>query len=718
MKSSFFTRPLVTPLIVAFVVTVMFGSTAQAQGDGAVNPAISLLGTEFVVAFPINDGSQFQGPANLEIYITSPLASATVDVRVGSSSAVQRLTISRGESVTLATNKTGVASLPAAIEILPDDSEKVMEKGITITSTAPIAIHVMNAKAVSSDGYTAIPTHHWDTLYLATTYYDFNEKNNRNTWAGGFCVVAKDDDTEVTMRLRGTGGGLATTRGGRRIGDEFTVTLQRGEVYQVMGDGTTRNMFDLTGSVITSTKPVGLISFHARTAMPNAGPMEGRDHLAEMTPPVSAWGKRYVTLEYSRERLNGLGRGDYYRVLAAYDSTLVTGRFYDKMTKNLIGNINSGRLNAGEFQDFYYPGATPGTFPYGVVMFESNKPFFVMQYSTSASWDGDTQNDPFMINVTPIEQFLSGAVFQTPTLDNYNVHLLNLVIHVLHPETEIEDLQSLQIDGKPLWNSTLDVESPALLAAENPIPYDTRYRLRHVTIRLIENGGSHTITTNGRLRFGGYVYGFGNFDSYGYPAAAGFPDLSADAVGSSIISTIDTVNPSGSQRTIQFATVNAANGGSPRIAYVREDLSFNVSLQGALGHFSRVTASTRAEVTVEQVDTTSPAFARLIAYDFAGNVDTITVSFAARDTTTSSVDASELSALRVYPVPATSWIHIEGLSDGGQLQLFDSRGVALRAERVETATMELDLTNVPTGLYILVFTNNGRRQAISVPLVR
>lgn len=175
-------------------------------------------------------------------------------------------------------------------------------------------------------------------------------------------------------------------------------------------------MFDLTGSVITSTKPVGLISFHARTAMPNAGRMEGRDHLAEMTPPVSDWGKRYVTLEYSRERPNGIGRGDYYRVLAAYDSTRVTGRFYDKVTKNLVGNINSGRLNAGEFQDFYYPGATPGTFPYGVVMFESNKPFFVMQYSTSASWDGDTMHDPFMIGVTPIEQFLSGAVFQTPVL--------------------------------------------------------------------------------------------------------------------------------------------------------------------------------------------------------------------------------------------------------------------------------------------------------------
>lgn len=626
-------------VVFALLASPLLGVAQTSKVYDALQNANGAQGREFVLAFPTNDGSQFQGPANLEIYVATSAREAQVDLRFAGEIATKRFTVKNGEIVTLSTTASGVLSLSAGYEILATESEQTIPKGIIVTSSAPISIYVINAKNVSSDGYLALPTSIWGRKYLSTSYYDFAELNNRFTWAGGFCVIAKDDDTDVTIRLRGQGAGTARTRGNRRIGDIITINMRRGEVYQVMGDGTTRNSFDLTGSEITSTKPVGLISFHARTALPNASRLEGRDHLVEMTPPVSAWGKRFITTEYSRVSSNGQGRGDYYRIIAAEDNTRITGRFLDKVSKQLIGNLNSGLLNAGEFQDYYYPGGAPGTLPYGVVMFEGNKPFFVMQYSTSASWDGDTQNDPFMINVTPIEQFLTETIFQTPTLDNYNTHLLNLIIHVLHPETELEDLRSLEIDGKPVWNSNFTIDAPVLLAPENPIPNDYGLRMRHLTVRFGERGGTHTIKTNGRIKFGGYIYGFGNFDSYGWPAAANFRD----------VSTVDTLPPLFTKtEDCGDYTYNATElrnqPDPPVIPPTRDSMQvetgfFSISLTpesdnyrlvyvtDPTGSFPKDPSYTRFQFRLEVIDKSKDAVGYLVMQDFADNFTFDTVRF-------------------------------------------------------------------------------------------
>lgn len=513
-------------------------STASAQNEKVREALMSnsgAQGTEFFIVWPLNDGSAGASAPDMEIYIATSAQVANVEATFSGDNTRRRFQVQNNKITTMSTNKTGSLGLSGSYEINHSENEQVVQKALILTSDKPISVYVINAKRVSSDGYLALPTSVWGRRYIATSYYDFRELNNRNTWAGGFCFFAREDNTNVTVRLRGQGQGTARTVRGRNIGETFTVTLQRGECYMVMGDGSTRNSFDLTGSEITADRPIGFISFHARTAMPNSAALEGRDHLIEMTPPVTAWGKRYTSLEYSREQKNGQGRGDYYRIIATEDGTRVEGRFMEKISKRVVGNLNSGLLNAGQFQDFFYPGGTPSTLPYGVVQFAGNKPFFVMQYSTSANWDGDTQNDPFMINVTPEEQYLSGTIFQTPELDNYNIHLLNLVIKVLHPETAIDDLKSLMIDGKAVWNSNLTVDAPSLLSAENPIPADPRFgdNLYHVTVRFGEKGGTHIIESNGRIRFGGYIYGFGNFDSYGWPAAAAFRD----------VSTIDTMPP-------------------------------------------------------------------------------------------------------------------------------------------------------------------------------
>lgn len=481
-------------------------------------------GTEFIVAFPLNDGSPLEADPQMEIYIATSYDQAVVDVQYLETNSKTRYIIVKDQIRTLNAGNGGVNP---SWEIEANQSEIVTQKGIIITSDKPISVYVINAKSVSSDGYLALPTSVWGRRYLSIGYYDFAEFNNNYTWAGGFCVLAKEDFTEVRITLRGQGD--AATRLGKRIGESYTVTLQRGETFLVMGDGLTRGDFDITGSEITANKPIGLLSFHARTALPNATPLEGRDHLIEMTPPVSAWGKEYVTLEYSRAPQQGKGKGDYYRVVAAEDGTIVRGAYYTKVNPTLIGNLSTPPLRAGQFIDFTKT-AGFAELPNGVVTFSGNKPFFVMQYSTSASFDGDNQNDPFMCNVTPVEQYITETIFQTPTLSNYNRHLLNIVIQALDPDPakQLKDLESIEVDGETVYNSAKQ-RAPNMLTTSIP----GRPGMYFATIEFGEVGGEHIIRSNGRVRFGGYIYGFGNFDSYGWPAAAAFRD----------VSTIDTVPP-------------------------------------------------------------------------------------------------------------------------------------------------------------------------------
>lgn len=508
-----------TLTIVAALLTLMASIPMQAQRK--VPSAEQLLsvngaqGTEFYLAVPQNDGSPFEQNPDLEFYIATSFDTADVTVRYVETGESRRYKAFKNRVLTLSTQNNRAN---AAWQIPWESSEQVVPRAVVITSTKPISVYVIHAKNVSSDGYLGLPTSVWGKRYIVTSYYDFNEGY---TWSGGFCIIAREDGTEVQMRLRGSTDGYAKTKLGRTVnnGQIETITMNKGDCYCVYGDGRTRGIFDLTGTELIANKNIGLIGFHSRTALPNAIPLEGRDHLIEMTPPVSTWGKTYVTLEYSRQSLNGQGRGDFFRVVAAEDGTRWQLKYYDKTTKQLLGQ-DGGVLNAGQFRDIYQASAR-SVLPYGVTVWTANKPIFVMQYSTSANWDGDTQNDPFMCNVTPREQFLTGTIFQTPTLDNYNTHLLNLVVQAMDTTTAVEDLKTLEIDGQTVWNHPKAAQ-PALLFNKVPGFPDLYY----TTITFGTEARAHQISTNGRVRFGGYIYGFGNFDSYGWPAASAFRDAS------------------------------------------------------------------------------------------------------------------------------------------------------------------------------------------------
>jgi len=460
-------------------------------------------GKEFYFCFPLND-SPIQPVTAREIYVTS-----------------SRNTQFRYEIPGLGFQKVfNVQAMRVTVLSLRDvpmpeaeESEVPLDLAARIIADDPVSVYVYNGKQVSSDGYLAIPVQSWGTEYIHLGWPDFREFRS---WKGGFAIVAAYRDTRVSIELRKPNIGdhgitSAKTEKGRRYGAVWTVTLQPGQCYLVQGDGTTRGEFDLSGSIVRASKPIGFISYHQRTMVPSFDIFNGRDHMIEMIPPTSMWGKTYVSVEYERG-----GYGDFFRMVALQDGTNIICTTYDFKTKQKLEEFVIPGLKRGEVRSIPDAGIVvtgPGqaTGVRGMSIWKSNKPFFLMQYSASAEWDNNNLFDPFMIYVVPVEQYTKATIFQSPSNPAYSRHRFNLLVAANINDPEQKDIRSIRIDGAPVTALAPDILG-------NRIPGTNIHYAR-----LFVNNGAHLI--EGNAPFGGYIYGWGSFDSYGWPAATAYRKL-------------------------------------------------------------------------------------------------------------------------------------------------------------------------------------------------
>lgn len=251
---------------------------------------------------------------------------------------------------------------------------------------------------------------------------------------------------------------------GRPAGVPFTITLNRLDTFQLTGSGTA----DLTGSIIATSAPVAVMSGVNCVNVPVG--VGWCDHIVEMMPPVATWGKSFLTVPLAT-RL----KGDVFRVLASQDGTTVH-----------INGVLAATLNRGKFYEKVLTARS---------QIEASAPVLVAQYSPGQGFD-NVISDPFMMLIPPTEQFLNHYTFSTPA-SGFTKNFVNVVV----PTSAIS---SLRLDGSPI-NTALfsSIGSSGFSGAQVPVSL-----------------GSHTIS--GDVAFGIYVYGFGSYDSYGYPGGMAF----------------------------------------------------------------------------------------------------------------------------------------------------------------------------------------------------
>ncbi len=477
-------------------------------------------GTFFIVGFMQNDENR------------SPCA-----IRRGREASRQHLRIasrfSTSVSVILPNGDTLRRSLSPLVPVGFDFSgpdleclgEGVFNKGIRVLSERPVSLYCLSSYGHSTDGYLALPVAAWGTLYTAACFesdadvpetppgnIDSCEAEPRR---GEFAVIAAKDDTRVTILP------AAKTASGGEAGAPMTRILNRGEIWQVQDAGTAGS--DLTTSRITADKPVGVLSGHERAGIPE-GTATG-SHLIEMPAPIAAadytrWATGQIAVDPDRLV--------FIPPFAGKDGgtvRIINGR--NGATEYYPPPFASQRLSlpAGTFAEM------PVTEPL-IVWSARSASVSVAHYSRSGNDDPQNSFRPFMILPASRDRFARVGTIQTMPngepdsitgFRQFEQHFATII-------AEKNGSETMKLNGVPLLRHQWKIAS-----GEFP-DLGSHGQYIWITLRL-PDGGAFAVT--GDALFGGYVYGVGRHDSYGWPIAGSYEAERPDTLPPTFTVTFD-----------------------------------------------------------------------------------------------------------------------------------------------------------------------------------
>ena len=532
-------------------------SVSAAQSSDTVRTGVTTEGKEFWVVFQKNFRDFEEStttkklepaqPLTLELFITSSRR-ARGYVEVEGIGFRREFVCEAGEVITIPVDSA--AQLRS--------SEEVEKLAVHIVSDQDIAVYGLSHRWQTTDTYLAYPIDVLGTNYRAVGY-----KWLANDLLSQFAVIATEDDTRVTITPS------SKTRGGKPKGRPFTITLNRGETYQVIPSFEVRSSSDLTGSTIESDKPVAVFSGHNCAYVPDRG-YKACNILVEQMPPVRSWGRQFFVGTLA-------GRASsVIRVLANEDGTEV-----------FENNSRVATLKAGDYYE--NPNLKVNT------MLTSSKPVLVAQYAKGytapdpVSRRADSVGDPMMIVVAPTEQFLSDYRFATPVTGNWE-HYINLIVPT-------EAIGTLRLNGERVSRDrfkTFGISRYSI--AQIKLPY-----------------GTYSI--EGAKPFGLYSYGFGFMDKIydAYGNGGGQSMLQVVEVPDRIAPMI-SATPDNFTRTIDgVVRDDRLNDSGIEIVEVVEFDNLKVDISGFEPGAPQVTVAFRP--VVEQVG----GYARMRLIDRAGN---------------------------------------------------------------------------------------------------
>lgn len=359
-------------------------------------------------------------------------------------------------------------------------TEGVSDRGISIESTEPIAVFSYSEGELTSTGSTMLlPVTAYGYEYYALTYSQFSIQIG-GTYAvhSWFYVIADHDSTLVEITPSNP------TLGGRAKGVPFTVLLNKGEVYNVLGAIKTQDEnYDLTGShvrVLSNASgncyPVAVFSGNSDAYIDCAEsfvPFGG--FLIQQNFPVQTWGRRYLTAPTQRSLEPTVPQINFYRVLVKDPATVV----------KVNGTPLTGLINNSYYQ---YQSATAD-------YIEADIPVSVAQFIPGASNECDfgLETDPEIFYLPPMGWGIKKADLYRTELRISNDNFLTVII----PSA---GLNSLLIDGSNKFDSTY-----------------THPNLPGYSVVVKRWEPSETTSTiQSDSMFTAIGYGFGSGNSYGY----------------------------------------------------------------------------------------------------------------------------------------------------------------------------------------------------------
>ncbi|MCX6251858.1 MAG: hypothetical protein NTX61_14040 [Bacteroidetes bacterium] len=397
--------------------------------------SITSGGTDFWLAFPRNHTSA----STLEFFITSEVATSET-----LSSAYPGV----NQAFTVVPGTVTTVYVPSGIAL----QDSVEDKGIHIVSNDPISVIGHNSLPTSADSYLALPVN-----ALGTDYWIASRSRFTPGAVSSFSVVSTQDGTILTIH-------------NRQNGITYYVNLNMGQTY-IAQDSTQGD--NLTGSRVQSNHPVAVFGSDpwAKVSM-SCG---SEEHLVEQMFPYVTWGRTFPNYNSAGRDIPPAGTTEDMRILAAEDNTIVYEEGIYMATIPLAGHW------------FSYGSAGP-------FWMTTSKPALMIQCAEGHTCAPTGTGDPFMMQVTPAEQYLkSYTIYSIP---GYSQHWVNVMV-------DSTALGTVYQDGT-LIPTAIFMPCSALLY------YGARIQVTE---------GIHTFTST--HPFGVAPYGWGtNVTAYGYPGGS------------------------------------------------------------------------------------------------------------------------------------------------------------------------------------------------------
>lgn len=375
-------------------------------------------------------------------------------------------------------------------------------RAFRITSSAPIVVYQFNVfkNAFSNDASLLLPTPALGKRYRVVGWPAGHPIKVLNIIDRAVVtIVGTAPDTTVTVlprwRIKGNPPIAAA-----KPGQQFVVKLGPFDVLNLeTDDGTfqddSKTMADLSGSVITSDKPVAVFSGVETTSAPG-GVVDiptypgwtnedtcCLDHLEEQLFPVESLGAKYVITRSPIRSTGSYHEPDVIRFVGAAEDSAISTSLpapYDKfLLKN--GEVRTTWADA----DFVATGT---------------KPFLVAQLQVSQEYvEGDITGDPSLTIFPAVDQYRDQYRILTPADDGLWGWQTNYVVLSTEPSNKI----------------TLDGVEPADCVITPAGNVDgTDYESRRCPV----GEGVHAL--KGTTPFGVIAYGYGPAGSYAFPGGA------------------------------------------------------------------------------------------------------------------------------------------------------------------------------------------------------
>lgn len=363
-------------------------------------------------------------------------------------------------NVTTLAGSGATVVLPATVD-LGALNDAVLSRGIHITATAPVRVHAISRADHTSDGFLALPTGVITGDYVVTAYPN-SQVGVPEISGSQFALVATVPNTRVVITP-------SYETGLRLRGLPYSIVLTNaGDCYQLRN--TNDAPADLSGSLIEADQPVAVFGGHVCASV-NSPSLFFCDYLVEQLLPTERLGSEFFTAPLATR-----SGGETVRIVAARNNTTLT-----------LGSATVVLTNRGDVYQTLLASPTRIT---------SDKPIQLTQLASSSDFDGVRNSDPFMVNVPARAHFTTNHTFATGGT-NFLTHHVSLVV--------------------PSSVTTLTLNGAAISPGFTNIPASNfKYALLTVA------QGFHTLSA--AEPFGAIVYGWSEYESYGWPSCLFFGD--------------------------------------------------------------------------------------------------------------------------------------------------------------------------------------------------